>query len=149
MPWIAQNVELEQVRYVDLGSGGGFPAIPICMILGELRATLVDRNEKKTVFLKKAARRLELTNVSMENRSFDGQLESGPLLITSRAIEKPQDVIPRIVANMAPGDVYLCQSPALEAMELPEDCSVESLSDYYSQSGIRRSALHVVRMPAE
>lgn len=148
VPWIARNVQLEQVRYIDLGSGGGFPAIPICMILGELRAILVDRNEKKTVFLKKAVRRLELTNVSVENRSFEGQFDAGPLLITSRAIEKPQEVIPRIVSNMAPGDVYLCQSPTIEAMELPEACSVESIADYYSQSGIRRSGLHIVRLDA-
>lgn len=145
VPLIRQYQASGVKHYLDLGSGGGFPAIPICIVLGDLQTVLVDRSVKKTVFLKKAVRRLALGHVSVENRSFEGDPGSGNRLITSRAIEKPLEVIPSILGGMAVGDVYLCQSPALEELQLESRFEMERISDHYSRDGFRRSTLYVVR----
>ena len=48
---------------VDVGSGGGFPGIPIALARPEWQITLVESNSKKAVFLKQAVLELNLTNV--------------------------------------------------------------------------------------
>jgi 16S rRNA (guanine527-N7)-methyltransferase len=45
---------------LDLGSGGGFPAIPLKIVRHDLRVTSVDAVEKKVVFQRHAARLLGL-----------------------------------------------------------------------------------------
>ena len=135
------------VRYVDIGTGGGFPAFPICIASPQTPTILIERNMKKTTFLKKAVSRLKLPQVEIQNVSFDGlDLFDGITLITSRAVEKPLEVIPKILNSLNPGDRYLCQSDAIhqavESMDSP--FTVESVDDNYGLSGYRRSTLYVV-----
>lgn len=39
---------------VDVGSGGGLPALPLLILRSDLRATLIESNRKKAVFLREA-----------------------------------------------------------------------------------------------
>ena len=50
---------------VDIGSGGGFPGIPIAIKGPERSVVLVDSNQKKTSFLLNAVNRLGLKNVTI------------------------------------------------------------------------------------
>lgn len=45
---------------VDLGSGGGFPAVPLALALPRTRFTLIDSNGRKGAFLRTVARELDL-----------------------------------------------------------------------------------------
>lgn len=45
---------------IDVGSGAGFPVIPILILRGDLTGTALDSTEKKCAFLKSAAERLSL-----------------------------------------------------------------------------------------
>jgi 16S rRNA (guanine(527)-N(7))-methyltransferase RsmG len=148
LPWIRENITVSDYEYIDLGAGGGFPAIPLCIVLQDLNAELVERNTKKTTFLRKVIARLGLKHVTIENLSFEGEFpDGGPRLITSRAIEKPKEVIPEIIRAMGAGDVYLCQSEAMRSIQEVHGVKfhVEHLDDEYSKSGLRRSELFVVR----
>ena len=49
---------------IDVGSGGGSPAIPLCLVLSPARVTLVESRSRKSVFLKEAARKLGLASPS-------------------------------------------------------------------------------------
>lgn len=84
---------------LDLGSGAGFPGLPLKIYAPELRLTLVESNRKKAAFLAEVVRALHLSNVSV----FCGRLEpdkmkgtehvvpSGiepPTLVTMRAVER-------------------------------------------------------------
>ncbi len=53
-------------RVVDVGSGGGVPAIPLAVARPDLRFTLVEATQKKCSFLARAAGALGLTNVRVE-----------------------------------------------------------------------------------
>jgi len=72
---------------IDLGSGAGFPGIPLAMLMPAAQVTLIESNQKKSTFLKEAALALGLKNVSV----FAGRGESYPgkaSLVTMRAVER-------------------------------------------------------------
>jgi 16S rRNA (guanine527-N7)-methyltransferase len=57
----------EQGRLLDVGSGGGLPAIPIAIARPGLSVTLLEATAKKCRFLEDAAARLGLTNARVWN----------------------------------------------------------------------------------
>jgi 16S rRNA (guanine527-N7)-methyltransferase len=60
-------------RVVDVGSGGGFPSIPLAIARPDLTLTLVEPIAKKVAFLRECRRRLELASVRVL-RSRDDEL---------------------------------------------------------------------------
>ena len=61
LPWIERPDGL----LIDLGSGGGFPGIPLRIALSGLKLTLVESSRKKTSFLAHIVRTLRLDDVSI------------------------------------------------------------------------------------
>ena len=51
--------------FIDVGSGGGFPAIPLKILKPELKATLLDATGKKCEFLKEVVKELGLKDVNV------------------------------------------------------------------------------------
>lgn len=47
-------------QILDVGSGGGFPAIPLALLTPHLTYTLVESNSRKAAFLKRVSRETEL-----------------------------------------------------------------------------------------
>jgi 16S rRNA (guanine527-N7)-methyltransferase len=58
-------VENSKSRVMDIGSGAGFPGIPLKVIFPELILTLVDSQRKRTNFLRNCARQMVLDNVEV------------------------------------------------------------------------------------
>ncbi len=54
-------------RLIDIGSGGGFPAIPIKIMMENLSVTLVEATGKKCEFLKAVIHELNLTDIEVIN----------------------------------------------------------------------------------
>jgi 16S rRNA (guanine527-N7)-methyltransferase len=50
---------------LDLGSGAGFPGLPIALLHPEIRVTLAESQNKKSTFLREATRTLSLQNVEI------------------------------------------------------------------------------------
>jgi 16S rRNA (guanine527-N7)-methyltransferase len=57
--------ELACEHIVDLGSGGGFPALPLAIAGIGKRWTLVESRRNKTLFLRRAMERLELRDIAV------------------------------------------------------------------------------------
>lgn len=55
------------VRVVDVGTGAGFPGLPLKIVCPGMRLTLVEATAKKTVFLEHLVQRLGLSNVQIIN----------------------------------------------------------------------------------
>jgi 16S rRNA (guanine527-N7)-methyltransferase len=50
---------------LDLGSGAGFPGLPIAILYPKMRITLAESQNKKSTFLREAVRTLSLENVEI------------------------------------------------------------------------------------
>jgi 16S rRNA (guanine527-N7)-methyltransferase len=64
---IAVATHLKGGTLVDVGSGAGFPGIPLAIARPALAVTLLEANHKKSAFLNQAAIELALTNVEVVN----------------------------------------------------------------------------------
>jgi 16S rRNA (guanine527-N7)-methyltransferase len=77
------------IRLLDLGSGGGFPAIPLLLVRTDLEGTLVESSGKKAAYLDEAISRLALT-ARVVNARFPDSFPMGgnpPYdLVTTRAV---------------------------------------------------------------
>ena len=59
---IAKAVNLKEANLMDIGTGAGFPGIPIKIAFPSIKLTLLDSKEKKAAFIVMLLRRLELAN---------------------------------------------------------------------------------------
>lgn len=67
----------------DLGSGGGFPGIPAAIVRPNWRVTLLERDVRKSVFLREAARKLP--NIAVATNQFE-EIPDGFDWLISRAV---------------------------------------------------------------
>lgn len=80
-------------KVIDVGSGAGFPGVPIAMWAEQGEVMLIESNSKKAAFLNEVVRALQLNNVQIVNQRaevFRGQAE----LVTMRAVERFERSLP-------------------------------------------------------
>ncbi|MCS6886309.1 MAG: 16S rRNA (guanine(527)-N(7))-methyltransferase RsmG [Acidobacteriota bacterium] len=81
---------------VDIGSGAGFPGVPMAIALPKIQVTVVDSDRKKVEFLKECRRRLGLKNLHVVRSRFQ-DLEQSYEVYTCRAIEKFRQRVEQIL----------------------------------------------------
>lgn len=79
------------VRVMDVGSGAGFPGIPLAIARPEWRFTLLDTLRKRTSFLEVVVRELGLTNVTVvwgraEDSAKEAEHRESYDIVTARAV---------------------------------------------------------------
>jgi 16S rRNA (guanine527-N7)-methyltransferase len=86
--YAAVAVPVENGRLADVGSGAGFPGIPLKIIRPELETFLVESNMKKATFLAEVLRTIELPNTRvLVSRYEDLGEDVAPLdFVCSRAV---------------------------------------------------------------
>lgn len=130
---------------LDIGSGGGFPALPIKVVIPGLRVTLVERSAKKVGFLRRAIGALRLTEIEVIYGDYPATIAGGAHdVITARAVEKPARLLKAILEEVVRGAVFLCQLEDLRT-ELSGMFHVERIHDDWTSAGLRRGSLHVIR----
>ena len=84
----SRTVPVENCRLADVGSGGGFPGIPLKIVRPDLTVFLVESNFKKATFLAEVVRELRLTDTRvLVSRYEELGEEVAPLdLVCSRAL---------------------------------------------------------------
>ena len=91
---------------LDLGTGGGFPGIPLAILYPQARFTLCDSVNKKTIGAQAVAKAMDLKNVEVVNaraeslgRNFD--------FVVSRAVASLTDFYPWVKGRFNRGILYL------------------------------------------
>jgi 16S rRNA (guanine527-N7)-methyltransferase len=95
-------------RLMDIGSGGGSPAIPFKLALPDVHLTMVEVKARKSAFLREAIRQLQLTDTIVETARFEELLVRPELheaydLLSLRAVRTEARVLTSLQAFVAPG----------------------------------------------
>lgn len=136
-------------RLLDVGSGGGLPAVPFAIARPDVRVTLLEPRAKRVAFLRTAARQLRLPNVQVRagrlepplgvpsDRSSPGAVASGERgslaaasvsadeerfdVLASRATFPPPVWLAVAVPHLAPGGRVLVFASRPEPTPPPAD----------------------------
>ena len=68
---LAKGLLLEESKVIDVGTGAGFPGMPLLILRPDLKMTFLDALNKRILFLEDALKRLGLTATTLHARAED------------------------------------------------------------------------------
>ncbi len=97
--FLAAHLDMENGSVADIGSGAGFPGVPMAILKPACKVSLVESNQRKAVFLRETTR--GLTNVSVIARRAEEVSEPFDWMV-SRAVNLIEVVslIPRLAPKI-------------------------------------------------
>jgi 16S rRNA (guanine527-N7)-methyltransferase len=116
----ARHAPPGSARMIDIGSGGGSPAIPFALAVPGLRLLMIESKTRKSVFLKEAVRALEMEAEVLTTR-FEALLARPELheahdLLTIRAVRIEARILMNLQAFVRPGGhIFLFRSSSGDA----------------------------------
>jgi 16S rRNA (guanine527-N7)-methyltransferase len=116
---------------LDIGSGGGFPGIPLKIMIPSLSVTLIDASRKKVSFLKHVIRMLGLDNIEAchvraEDLSRDRIFNNTYDVIVSRALSSMVKFVQMSLPLLAKDGFIIAMKGKITDMEIE---SMRSLSE--------------------
>jgi 16S rRNA (guanine527-N7)-methyltransferase len=108
-PLIAsKHLPAADAAVLDIGSGGGSPAIPLKIMAPGIRLWMVESKTRKAAFLREAVRQLQLDRTEVETARFEELLTRPDLhesmdLVTLRAVRVEPKTLLGLQAFLRPG----------------------------------------------
>jgi 16S rRNA (guanine527-N7)-methyltransferase len=101
-------------RVLDVGSGAGFPAIPLAIVHPRVGFTLVEPSRKKTTFLRHVVRALKLSKVQVLSIRVEDLQNDRAMLrsfdaASARAVAPPANISEWVRPFLRAGGVFLAQ----------------------------------------
>lgn len=87
-------------KLLDIGSGAGFPAIPLAVARPDVQVTALEANQKKSIFLKEAKDESGLVNLRVVTARLEDFDWSEYELLTSRALDRAETILPSIIETL-------------------------------------------------
>lgn len=140
----ARRVPPDARRLIDVGSGGGSPALPLRIALPRIGVTLVESKVRKCAFLREAVRQLRLDGVVVENHRLDEllarpELNASADVVTIRAVRADGRLWATVATFLRPGGrvLWFTTSAAPLKVEVGLPLAVESVEALLPTSGSR------------
>jgi 16S rRNA (guanine527-N7)-methyltransferase len=117
-PLLASRFLVGAASLIDVGSGGGSPAIPLKLTLPEMALTMVEAKTRKAAFLREAVRQLRLTSTRVEAARAEELLTRTDLheafsALSVRAVRVEARVLNTLQAFVSPGgQILLFRGPS-------------------------------------
>ncbi|NVJ51732.1 MAG: 16S rRNA (guanine(527)-N(7))-methyltransferase RsmG [Gammaproteobacteria bacterium] len=125
IPFLNQGITL------DIGTGPGFPGIPLAIMQPERPCWLLDSNGKKTRYVRQLSHELQLNNVTVVDRRVEQWQPEQPFsIITSRAFASLRKMVEFSSHLLAPDGVWQAMKgelPSTEIDELPDSVEVTDI----------------------
>ncbi|HSA58787.1 MAG TPA: 16S rRNA (guanine(527)-N(7))-methyltransferase RsmG [bacterium] len=112
--------EALRIAVLDIGSGAGFPGLPLKIVAPHVELTLVDSVKKKCDFLKEVVRTLGLESVQVLHQTLKGQTIGPYDLILTRATFDLKSYLELAFPNLKPGGRIVAMKGAECAQELKD-----------------------------
>ncbi len=133
-------------RILDIGSGGGFPALPLKIAAPRLEIHLVESTRKKASFLKQCVRSLGLDNVTIIAARIEDLATSACYgnafdAVTSRAAFKLPALIPAAAPFLRPGGLLIAMKGADASAEVSEAATIQQ------KAGLAFLSQHELKLP--
>jgi 16S rRNA (guanine527-N7)-methyltransferase len=87
---------------MDLGSGAGFPAIPLKIALPDSYFMLVESRRKRAHFLREVVRSVGLDRIEVVNDRIENLNPVGADLVTARAVASPDKLLDLVRRHLSP-----------------------------------------------
>ena len=117
----------EPLKIMDLGTGGGFPGIPLAVIFPHAQFTLCDSIGKKIIVATEVAKGLGLENVKTVNARAESLPETFDYIV-SRAVTALENFMPWVKGKYKEGILYL------QGGDLAEEIA---------KAGLRKGSAHI------
>ena len=125
------NAYLSGRHIIDVGSGAGFPGIPLAIFNPDKQFTLIDSNGKKTRFLFQARMTLDLPLIEIKNCRIEHyQTERQIDMVVSRAVSNLADLVVKLRHLVSKESRILVMKgivPKNEIKSLPDDFEVVNI----------------------
>ena len=156
----AAGILPQNARVCDIGSGAGFPAVPLKIVRNDLDMTLLDTAEKKTRFLSALAEKLNITD-GIKIKHCRAEQEAGANrafydAVTARAVAPLNTLLEYALPLLKEGGVFAAYkgANAVEEAERAENAALltgASLKEiiFYSLENPRDRALVVYEKTGE
>jgi len=138
---IAKIVEFKpDARILDVGTGGGFPGIPLAILFPETQFHLVDSIGKKIKVVNEVVEGLQLKNVKTTNARVE-EIKGNYDFIVSRAVAAMPTFVHWVKGKIAKtsrhelknGILYLKGGDLTEELQDYKSAKIYNLSDYFSE----------------
>jgi len=138
----------QECRVLDVGSGGGFPGIPLKIMRSDLRVVLVEPVQKKCSFLNSVIGLLKLHDVSTFADTIEQYTKRQIIqvidIIVLRALkyEEIRKYIPALL--MSKGKLVLYRTEAIKEEEIGEDFHLVSETAFLLPQGLGTRVITVM-----
>jgi 16S rRNA (guanine527-N7)-methyltransferase len=107
-PLVASKYVGRAASVIDIGTGGGSPAIPMKVASPEIAMRMVESKTRKAAFLREVVRQLGLTRTHVEGSRFEALLARPELhesadVVTMRAVRAERKTLMGLQAFLKPG----------------------------------------------
>ena len=147
-----KNMLVPGDRILDLGTGGGFPGIPLAIFFEDCEFLLCDSVNKKTKVASEVAASLNLNNVTVVNDRAEN-LPGSFDYVVSRAVTSLDKMLPWIKGRYGKGVLYLKGGDIDEEIDRcisrrlfdPKMLSVIDISDFFGEEWFGEKKIVIIK----
>lgn len=141
--------DARRATLADVGSGAGFPGIPIKLWAPHLRVTLIESNHKKATFLREIVRVLTLADIDIKNARAEVLGEQKVDTVTLRAVERFESILPTAARLLKPTGRLVLMIGAAQVHTAKASLARFSWSDFAPIPDTRSSVVLIGRPTIE
>ena len=125
----------DKLKIIDLGTGGGFPGIPLAIYYDSNEFILIDSIKKKINAIRKNKNLIKINNISLKNNRIENETIKGDIIL-SRSVSNLSNIYKwskncinknGLIINLKGGNIDK------ELKKLNKKSKIFNLSEYYSE----------------